>query len=79
MNDLAEALDLGANIVRVEFNQQPDRYYWSHGTHARSSNDHYGASFNSADEAAANFLESREGVRARELRAKFPQAHRASS
>lgn len=62
---VCEAEKLGCEIERVEYNRQPDRYYWSHGLHARSSNDHYGKSFASAMEAAVHFLNSREGQRAK--------------
>lgn len=61
----AEAHALGCQFECARFNQQPDRWYWSYGRHARSSNDHYGLSFDSAGAAAAHFLNSREGRAAR--------------
>lgn len=60
-----EAQELGCVIECVQFNNQPDRWYWSHGKHARSSNDHYDRSFNTAGEAAKHFLQSREGQSAK--------------
>jgi hypothetical protein len=44
---------------RIEYRHR--RWHWSHGTHARSSNDHYGISFASEAEAAVHFLKSHEG------------------
>lgn len=53
---------------RIE--QANDRWRWSYGTHARSSNDHYGISFKSEMEAAVHFLKSREGLMARRVTVK---------
>jgi hypothetical protein len=54
-----EALKLGCEI-----HERDGRWHWSHGRHARSSNDHYGVSFKTAMEAGAHFLKTREGIRA---------------
>lgn len=54
MKDAVEkAQHLGAQIERVEFNQQPDRYYWSFK--GRHSSGHW-ASFSSAESAAEHFI-----------------------
>lgn len=80
---LAEAKNLGAEIycgdgIKLGAAARAlGRWYWRYGTHCRSSNDHYGRSFATAGEAAAHFLGSREGIRAKEYRARLPQAHRA--
>ncbi len=53
-----------ARLLGCRIEEQHGRWHWSSGTHARSSNDHYGISFASEVEAGAHFLESREGLRA---------------
>jgi hypothetical protein len=57
---VSEAEGLGC-----EFDCHHGRWGWSYGTHARSSNDHYGLTFSSLGEAASHFLNSREGQSAR--------------
>jgi hypothetical protein len=77
-SDLAavgHAESLGCELSYTEFHNQPTRYYWRHGM--RSSADQYCASFDSLGDAARHFLNSREGVRARERAIKNGTAREA--
>ena len=59
----AQAERLGARIEPF----YEDEWIWCHGTHVRSSLDHYGKSFKSVRAAAEHFLQSREGQAAQRL------------
>ena len=75
MSAYAKATALGCRIEREQFGM----WGWSYGTHARSSNDHYGLQFLTAEGAAEHFLSSREGQNAAKLAARLPVPHRSDA
>lgn len=54
-----------AKALGCELTLDRGRWHWSVGRHARSSNDHYGVSFQSEMEAAVHFIKSRGAQSAR--------------